>query len=108
MKKLLKAKRGVLGLDTAKAVMITLLTISVVAIAIIIALSSLQDADILTSGSEAANQTDAVLINVSQGISGFFSNAGTWLTLLAVVVIILIIAIVIVSVGRFGSRTQGL
>jgi len=45
--------------------------------------------------------------NVTTGISDFFADTGTWLTLLSVVVIILIIGIVIIAVGRFGGGVAG-
>jgi L-asparagine transporter-like permease len=43
------------------------------------------------------------LNNITGGVSDFFSNTGTWFSLLAIVVIILIIAIVIFAVNRFGG-----
>ena len=100
-------KRGQVGLDTAKAVMLTLMTIAVIAFALIIALSSLKDSNATTAGSQERNYTNNILLNVSEGTSDFFANAGTWFALLAVVVIILIIAIVIFAVNRFGGGGGG-
>ena len=104
MNKLRKlGKRGQVGFDTAKAVMLTIMVIGVIAFAIIIAMSSLNNSNALTAGSLEANQTTDVLQNISAGVSGFFSNTSTWFSLLAVVIIILIISIVIFAVNRFGG-----
>lgn len=100
-------KKGQVGLDTAKAVMLTLLTIGVIAFAIIIALASLKNSGSLTAGSTEKNQTDNILNNITAGTASFFSNTTTWFALLSVVVIILIIAIVIFAVNRFGGQQGG-
>jgi len=107
LKSILKNKRGQVGLDTAKAVMLTLLVIGVIAFAIIVALNALGDSNALTAGSFAKNSTDNILNNITDGTADFFSNTGTWFALLAVVVIILIIAIVIFAVNRFGGGRGG-
>jgi len=101
-------KKGQVGLDTAKSVMLTLLVIGVIAFAIIIALASLNSSNATTSGSLERNQTTNIFNNITTGTANFFSNTGTWFSLLAVVVIILIIAIVIFAVNRFGGRQGGL
>jgi hypothetical protein len=96
-KKLGMNKKGVLGMDTAKAFLLGLFTLAVVGFALIIAMSSLND-----SGA-GTDETTSILNNVSEGASDLFSNSGTWFSLIAVVIIILIISVVIVSVNRFGS-----
>ncbi|MFB6246870.1 MAG: hypothetical protein ABEI74_04755 [Candidatus Pacearchaeota archaeon] len=45
--------------------------------------------------------------NASSGISDFFANTGTWLSLLGVVILILIISAVIFVVNRFGGSNKG-
>ena len=100
--KSLMNRKGVLGLDTVKAVIIALLTLSVIAIASFLALTSLQNANIFVSGTTAANQTALIINNVTTGTTNFFANVPTFFTLLGVVVLILIIAIVIVAVTRFS------
>ena len=50
---------------------------------------------------------DSVISNTSNGITSFFSNAGTYFALLGVVVIILIISLVVVVVNRFGGESSG-
>ncbi len=100
-------KKGQVGLDTARAVMLALLTLGVIGFAIIVALASLNDSDALTAGSLEKNQTTSVLQNITGGVATFFSNAGTWFSLLAIVIIILIIAIVIFAVNRFSGGNRG-
>lgn len=104
----LKNKKGQVGLDTAKVVMLTLMTMGVIAFAIIVAMSALSNSNALEEGSSEANQTSQILGNITEGITGFFSNTGTWFALLAVVIIIMIIAIVIFAVNRFGGNGGGL
>jgi len=98
LKPIVKDKRGVAGLDTAKAFMLTLFTLAIVGFALLIAMSSLNNSDAGT------NATQSVLNNVSDGVTSFFGDATTWLALLSVVVIILIISIVIFAVNRFGGN----
>jgi hypothetical protein len=45
-------KKGQLGLDTVKSVMISFLVLAVISIAIVLALVSLRDSNIFTSGSQ--------------------------------------------------------
>lgn len=103
MKSLMKGKKGILGLDTVKAVILSLLTLAVVFIAVLLALTSLQNANIFTANSQSANQTTNIINNISTGGTNFFAQVPTFFVLLGVVVLILIIAIVIVAVSRFGG-----
>ena len=98
-----KSKKGVLGLDTVKAVVLSLLTLAVIAIAVFLALTSLQNSSIFTAGSAAQNNTNFIINNVTGGVTQFFNQVPTFFVLLGVVVLILIIAIVIVAVSRFGG-----
>ena len=100
-------KKGQLGMNTVKAFMIIILTVAIIAFAIVIAMGTLNDANVLTQGTLAANQTTNILNNVSEGVASFFSDSKTWFTLLSVVVIILIISIVIFAVSRFGGAAGG-
>lgn len=95
-------RNGVLGLEVVKDVVFDFLILAVVGIAVILALVSLQNANIFTAGSVAANQTNSIVGNVSGGLSTFFGSAGTIFSILVVVVIILAIAIIIYAVGKFG------
>ena len=96
-------KRGVLGLNTVKTVIISLLVLAVVAIAVFLALESLNTSNIFTDGSQAANNTNDLINNVTSGTTLFFTYVPTFMVLLAVVVLILIIAIVILAVTRFET-----
>ena len=108
IRKLKKDKRGVMGLETVKEFMLILLVLAVIGFAIVIALATLDSTNVLTTDSYADNQTTNILQNVSSGVSDFFDDTGTWLTLLSVVVIILIIAVVILAVNKFGGGSRGL
>ena len=100
-------RNGVLGLETAKQVMVTFLVLAVTGIAVLLALVSLQNANIFTPLSQAANDTDHIVGNVSAGLVTFFASTGTIFSILIVVVIILAISIIIWAVGRFGQQTEG-
>jgi len=100
-------RKGQVGLDIVTRVFLALFTLAVIGFAVIIALSSLNNSNALTAGSQEANESTAVLLNVTAGTAEFFSNTTTWLTLLSVVVIILIIAIVIIAVRGFSGTGRG-
>lgn len=103
---LMKSKKGVLGLDTVKSVMIALLTLGVITIAVVLALVTLRDAGIFTAGSSEKNMTSDVLNNITTGATSFFKMVPTIFVLLGVVVLILIISIVIASVSRFSGGSD--
>lgn len=96
-------KRGVLGLDTARDVMIFLLTLAVIAIAVFLALVSLQNANLFTTGSQAANDTNLVINNITTGTTQFFANIPTVFTILGAVVIILAVTLILFAVNRFSA-----
>ena len=93
-------KRGIMGMDTAKQFVLTLMTLIVIGVTTLIVLNSLGD----TSVVEGDNGTQNVIDNATSGIESFFGNTATWLALLSVVIIILIISAVIVVVNRFGQQ----
>ncbi len=103
MRKITKDKRGVMGLSTAQAFVVGLLSLVIIGVLTIIVLNSLNSAGVLPASSIAANATNDIISNTSAGLVTFFTNTGTWLTLLSVVVIILIIAAVIVVVNKFSG-----
>jgi hypothetical protein len=100
-------RNGVLGLDTAKQVMITFLVLAVIGVAVLLALTSLQNANIFEPDSLAENNSNAIIGNVSNGLTTFFASTGTIFSILIVVVIILAISIIIWAVGRFGQSSEG-
>lgn len=96
-------KRGQIGLDTVRTVMMSFLILAVVFIAVILALVSLRDSNIFTTGSQEANDTTDIVGNITAAGTDFFSNTGTIFSILVVVVIILAITIIILAVQRFGG-----
>jgi len=100
-------RNGILGLETAKQVMVSFLVLAVIGVAILLALTSLQDSNIFTTNSSADNATDNIIGNVSDGLVTFFGSTGTIFSILIVVVIILAISIIIWAVGRFGQQAEG-
>ena len=104
-------KKGQLGLDVAKNVMVWFLVLAVLAIAIVLALVSLRDSGIFATGSNEANDTSAIVSNITSALTNdFFDQTGTIFAILIVVVIILAISIIIGVVTRFGTTggTKGL
>lgn len=99
-------KKGVLGLDTAKVFLISLLTLAVIAIAVFLALVSLRDSGVISETYAEYNYTQAIILNITEGSTNFFKQIPTAFTLLGVVLIVLVIAIVIIAVSRFGYSSQ--
>ena len=98
-------KKGVLGLEIAIGFVLSILTLAIIIFAVIVALSTLNNANVLTG--TAATDASNVLTNVTAGTSNLMSNAVTWFSLIAVVIIILIISVVIIAVKKFGGQTGG-
>ena len=94
-----KAKKGVMGLDTAKAFVVGLLSLLLIGVVTMIVLVQLGDLSIVSDD----NDTALVVSNGTSGLASFFSNTTVWLSLLGVVIIILIIAAVVTVVNRFGD-----
>jgi multidrug resistance efflux pump len=100
-------KKGQVGLNLAKSVLVLFLILAVLGIAVILALVSLRDSNIFTENSQDANDTTNIVANVTGGVTEFFSNTTTVFSILIVVVIISAIGIVIYVVTRFGSGGGG-
>lgn len=98
---LFKDKRGVMGLDTGKAFLVALLSMIVIGVVFMVVLNALGDTTIVSGDTDTAN----IITNATSAASDFFSNTGTWLSLLSIVILILIIVVVIVVVNRTGGRT---
>ena len=98
-------KKEVLGLEIAIGFVLSILTLAIIIFAVIVALSTLNNANVLTG--TAATDASNVLTNVTAGTSNLMSNAVTWFSLIAVVIIILIISVVIIAVKKFGGQTGG-
>lgn len=100
-------KRGVLGLETVGSVIITLLVLAVTAIAVFLALVSLQNANLFTTASASANNTNYIINNITGGTTTFFNNIPTIMTILGAVVIILAVTLILFAVYRFSNRSEG-
>lgn len=101
-------KKGVLGMDTVRDVIVFMLTLSVTAIAVFLALSSLQNANLFTGGSTEELNTNLTIGNITEGTTAFFSNIPTVFTILGAVVIILAVTLILFAVNRFGKGTGNL
>lgn len=106
--KLSMNKKGVLGMDSVRDVIIFLLTLAVAAIAVFLALSSLQDANLFTASSTADNNTDYIINNITNGASNFFEQVPTIFTVLGAVAIILAVTLILFAVNRFSQSSTGL
>lgn len=95
--------QGVMGLNVAKSFLVVLMSLVIIGVTTLIVLNSLGD----TSVVQDDNGTEDVINNATDGVSSFFENTGTWLSLLGVVILILIISAVIFVVNRFGSSGGG-
>ena len=98
-----KNKKGQLGLNVVKSVMLALLTLAVIYIAVVLALVSLRDSNIFTAGSPEEVDVNNTILNITQGGADFFDDVPTIFAILVVVVIILAIGIIISVVSRFGG-----
>ena len=96
-------KKGQLNLDVVRGVFVSVLILAVIGLSVMLAIDSLDDANIFDAGSIQQNQSGAINANISNAISTFFGNTGTIMSILVVVVIISAIALVILVVSRFGS-----
>jgi hypothetical protein len=104
--KSLQKKKSILGLNTVKAFIVVMLSLAIIGVVTLVVLGAISSANITTNVA-AINGTTSIIGNVSNGVTSFFSNAGTYFALLGVVVIILIISLVVVVVNRFGGESSG-
>jgi len=95
LSKFKKDEKGVFGLTAVQQFFVIILGIALLAYVIVIIMGTLQDADILTDGSLASNQSEAILGNVSEGVTGFFSSISPVYAILAVLVIILVLVVLV-------------
>jgi len=88
------------GMKTVTKFFVAILSLGVLAFALIIVLGNLEDSSGFSTGSVNANRTADTLANITAGTTAFFTNAGTWFTLLSIVIIIAIVVLVIVFVRK--------
>jgi len=72
LKSLNSNKKGIIGLDTVKAVMVTILALAIIGVAIVIVLTTLDESDIVRDSKSETNLNDT-LTTVSE-IGEYFTN----------------------------------
>lgn len=100
---MMKDKKAVFGLTSVQAFFAIILGVALLAYVIVIIMGTLATSNIVATGSVAANQTNAILYNVSTGVTSFFSAINPVYAILAVLVIILVL-VVLVRVVSGGSQ----
>ena len=95
MKQLMNDKKGVFGLTAVQSFFGIILGIALLAYVIVIIMGTLSSTTIVPAGSLAANQTNAILANVSTGITSFFGAINPVYAILAVLVIILVLVVLV-------------
>ena len=101
-------KKGVFGLTSVQSFFAIILGVALLAYVIVIIMGTLQSANVVTANSLAANQTNSILANVSNGVSSFFGSINPVYAILAVLVIILVLVVLVrvVSGGQGGTPSQ--
>jgi len=95
MKFKLLNKKGVFGLTAVQSFFAIILGIALLAYVIVIIMGTLSQAHIAGTGTVADNQTTAILVNVSTGITSFFGAITPVYAILAVLVIILVLVVLV-------------
>lgn len=104
-----RSKKGQV-LETFKlvgGVILTLLTLAVITIAVLLALTSLQNAGIFTANSVGANATNVIINNITGGTTNFFTQIPVIFTILGVVALIGAVILIIFYVSRIGTGGRG-
>lgn len=104
--KFMKEKAAVFGLTSVQAFFAIILGVALLAYVIVIIMGTLSSSNIVAANTLAANQTTAILANVSTGITSFFSAINPVYAILAVLVIILVL-VVLVRVVTGGTGASG-
>jgi len=108
VEKLWKDKTAVFGLGSVQQFFAIILGIALLAYVIVVIMGTLSSSTILTTGSLAKNQTDSILANVSNGITGFFGSINPVYAILAILVIILVLVVLVrVVTGGAGGASSG-
>jgi len=100
-------KKGVFGLTSVQQFFAIILGIALLAYVIVVIMGTLASSNILAAGSLPANQTTAILTNVSGGIVSFFTSINPVYAILAILVIILVL-VVLVRVVTGGAEGGGM
>ena len=103
VKPLLKDKRGVGAINTVVAVLVTLFAAVLVFVGLFAGANAINNSSLFTANSQSANDTTAMLNNVTSGGSSFISNTGTFVSILVVVVIFIFIGLLIARARGFAG-----
>jgi len=100
-------KKGVFGLNAIQSFFATILGIALLAYVIVIIMGVLSTSNVVATGTLAYNQTQSILGNVSNGVTGFFSAINPVYAILAVLVIILVLVVLVrvVQAPNSGNPT---
>ena len=90
-----KDMRAVFGLNAVQSFFATILGIALLAYVIVIIMGTLSTSNIVATNTLAYNNTQLILGNVSNGVSGFFSSINPVYAILAVLVIILVLVVLV-------------
>jgi quinol-cytochrome oxidoreductase complex cytochrome b subunit len=105
LKKIAKDKKAVFGLTSVQQFFAIILGVALLAYVIVVIMGTLQTSSILPTASLASNQTNAILANVSTGITSFFGAINPVYAILAILVIILVLVVLVRVVS--GSTSSG-
>ena len=97
LSKIMPKGKGGKAMDGIEDFMTALLVVVVLGFVTIVVAGNLETSTGFAAGSENQLRTAEVMGNVTDGMSTFFSNTGTWLTILSVGIIITIIAFAILK-----------
>jgi len=104
-KLLMKNKKGIAGMDLAKAFVIGILTLAVLFMLVIIVMNAMNTQAI----QQATGNNSTVIVNyVTTGILGLAGQFPTLFTILGVVMLVLLIVVIIVVMNKFsgGNTTE--
>jgi len=99
LKKLLRKKKAILGMNTAQQFIVGILTLVILSVMVLVILAALLNTSLISDNAGASS----IINNTTQGLGALFGNAVTWFVLLGLVIIILIIGVVIGVVRGFGA-----
>ena len=101
-------KKGAYGIDVVSNVMMSLFILVLLAVAVFAGISAINNSSIFTSGSAEKNDTAMITGNLTSATTSFFSNSGTFFSILAVVIIMIFLGLMIASVVMFSrGRKEG-
>lgn len=72
-------------------------------IAVFVGIATLNNSNILTTGSLEKNGTTALMNNLTNGVTSLGANFGTFFTILAVVIIMTFLGLMIYVIRRFAG-----